>query len=127
MTTFDRPRGTMVKELDRTALTALLKSKYPSLEASAEADRNALVWASGRGYAVLHTEGVGYFANDDGTYSVSVWFNGVSHGWLDLTLEEIQGVPFTEVDLADYVRNHNDRLQGNFYEWKSVIKGGVWA
>lgn len=125
MTTYDRPRGTLVKSLDRDALTALLVSKY-DLDSGARADSNALGFTD-KGYATLHTEGVGYFVQEDGTYPVSVWFSGVSHGWLDVTLEELQALPYEEVDLADYIRNYNDRLENNFYTWRAVIKQEVTA
>jgi hypothetical protein len=125
MTTYDRPRGTLIRSLDRDALTALLLTKY-ELNAGAVASANAVAFTD-KGYATLHTEGVGYFANEDGSYSVSVWFDGVSHGWVDVALDDLLALPYEVTDLADYIRNYNDRLENNFYTWRAVIKQEVTA
>lgn len=117
-----RTKGVNVLLLDADKTTALIRSRYSN--ASTELTADPMVVVNGdKGLAVVCTEGVGYFADENGKFPVnySLDFGG---GYLDITLEELLPlISTTTVDLADFVRVFGDRLETNLAIWQSYAKG----
>lgn len=142
MTHFERKYGQLVRRLDSDKLLALgievLTAQYGELDQTARVEplvlvqtKDASVWWDSperdRRLAVICSEGVGW-KEDDKTGLVTFY---VDFGWTGNNSLKVQVHPrrikecLTDetVDLADFIRNYNDRLESNFDLWSYEIRG----
>lgn len=75
--------------------------------------------------AIVNYEGVGDHNDEDSDIHIHFSFgiNGGMIWYLDLDAEYAATMATDEeVELSEFIRNHNDRLQRNFYIWHSWAK-----
>lgn len=71
-------------------------------------------------WAVINSEGVGHFADKDGTARVYFWLDANYMDSVELDLPTIDGcMDGGHVDIADFIRTFGDRLHANHYAWYS--------
>lgn len=123
MTTFDRPQGTIIRLLDVAKATAYLRDKFwQNAPDYFKADHMAVVNGE-NGLATLCSEGVGWFKDSSGMVPIN-FRAGDSSGYYDIPAEDLPALISDEtVDLAEFIRNYNDRLENNFYQWKQYANG----
>ncbi len=110
----------MVRALDQEKVLTFLKAKFPELPVSV--DKYAIAVGE-KGAAIVGTEGVGYFADENGKYPIHFQLDW---GWqyLDVSGDELASLLSREtIDLADLVRVFGDRLDNNFYLWYNYTEG----
>ncbi len=142
MTHFDRETGYLVRRLDSNKLLELgkqiLELQYGGLDDHPSVEQLVLVetkddsvWGWGdnkqKRLAVICSEGVGW-QEDDKDGLVPFWVDFGHYGSHALKVRVHPRVIkecLTDevVDLADFIRNHNDRLQGNFLTWLAQVRG----
>lgn len=123
MTTFERPMGTFIRLLDVEKATDYLRNKFwQDAPDTFEAEAMAVVNGE-KGLATLCSEGVGWFEDKNGNVPINFW-QGNDSGYYDIPAEDLPALISDKVvDLANFVRNYNDRLENNFYAWKSYANG----
>lgn len=120
----------MVSELDLNKATALIheviRRNNPDVEEEVLSKYKAQPMAvvNGKdGIAVICTEGVGWVTDKDGLLPVHFWYQDWQQNYFDVTPEEVLSCLSDEqIDLAEFIRVHNDRLENNFYIWYSYAK-----
>jgi hypothetical protein len=116
-----RTRGTMVRVINDDQLSALLIEATGDVNAS---PTYSYALAKGKdGDLLICSEGVGYYFQDgEAPLSVTI-MDGNTMSWLDATatLDELEELPTTEVDLADFVRVFGARLENNFWVWHGEL------
>lgn len=124
MTTFERPRGIFIQLLDVEKATAYLRKNFwEDAPETFKADGMAIVNGE-NGLATLCSEGVGWFKDENGMIPINFWMAN-SSGYYDIPAEDLPSLIHETnfIDLADFIRNYNDRLENNFYQWKHYAKG----
>lgn len=124
MTTFDRPKGVVVRLLDVEKATQFIKDYWNDQTFDITAEAMAVVNGE-KGLATLCSEGVGWFPDKDGNVPINYWGKNGQNGYIDIPIEKLpELISTTEViDLAEFIRNYNDRLENNFYQWKQYANG----
>lgn len=138
MTHYDRPTGYVVHRLDSERLLELGKSilelQYGVLDDVARVESLVLVktnkpsvWGLGDqpALAVVCSEGVGW-DEDSKNGLVSFWVDFGHYGSHALEVKVHPRViekylSGETVELGEFIRNHNDRLESNFDLWKHAI------
>lgn len=111
-----RTKGTMVHLLDLDKANAYFANTVP--EYNGKVDYMAVV-VTEKGLATLCTEGVGWNADAEGKVPINISW-GMSMGYIDIPIEDLEGLVSDEkIDLADFIRVFGDRLENNFYIWKT--------
>lgn len=140
MTRFTREHGQVVRLLDSEKLLALglevLTAQYGDLDPIARVEplilvetKEASVWWDSperdRRLAVICSEGVGWQEDKDtGLVPFFVDFGHYGSNALKVQVHprRIKACLSDEtIDLADFIRNYNDRTENNYYIWKSQI------
>ena len=112
----NRTKGVMVHLLDLDKANAYFANMIP--EYNGKVDYMAVV-VTEKGLATLCTEGVGWNADAEGKVPINISW-GMSQGYIDIPVEDLAGLVSDEmVDLADFIRVFGDRLENNFYIWKT--------
>lgn len=115
----NRTKGVMVHLLDQTKADEYLSKIVPDYYG--KADYMAVV-VTKKGLATLCTEGVGWNADANGKVPINCSW-GMSTGYIDIPVEDLDSLVSDEmVDLADFIRVFGDRLESNFYIWKTEAK-----
>lgn len=124
-----RRSGFFVNLLDNDKLTAVIRERVVSVHGGTVEDAQRYVAGRGvlvktaKGIAYICTEGVGWWAEDDGTIEVE-FSGGMSIGYTAIPLDDVVACVSDEtVDLRDFVRVFGDRLDTNCYLWQSEITG----
>jgi hypothetical protein len=112
----------LVNRLDGDKATALIRSQtVPNLAPDAVAE-DMVVINTPRGLATVCTEGVGWFANDDGEYLLGA-FIGYHETSYMITEDELKSCILGEmIDLKDFINVFGDRLETNFTIWYNQAK-----
>ena len=115
-----RPKGRLIRMLDQEKVQAFLETKFP--DAPVRVGRYAM--AVGKdGAAIIGTEGVGYFADNDNCYPIHFTLNW-GHTYVDVSGEDMCGLLANEtIDLADLIRVFGDLLENNFFLWYNYTEG----
>jgi hypothetical protein len=139
MTHYDRKYGQLVRRLDSDKLLALgievLTAQYGDLDTVSSVEslvlvetKDASVWGLGdqKRLAVICSEGVGW-TEDDKNGLVTFWVDFGHYGSHALAVKVhprriLECLTDETVDLADFIRNYNDRLQSNYSLWASEIR-----
>ena len=124
MTTYDRPKGIFIQLLDvEKATDYLRKNFYPDAPETFKAEAMGVVNGE-KGLATLCSEGVGWFADKFGKVPINYWGINGQNGYIDIPAEDLPSLIHERnfIDLADFIRNYNDRLENNFYQWKNYAK-----
>jgi len=124
MTTFERPRGVFIQLLDVEKATQYIKDYWNDQSFDITAEAMAVVNGE-KGLATLCSEGVGWFADKDGKVPINYWGLNGQNGYIDIPAEDLPSLIHEKnfIDLADFIRNYNDRLENNFYQWKQYANG----
>ena len=124
MTTFDRPKGIFVQLLDVEKATQYIKDYWNDQTFDITAEAMAVVNGE-KGLATLCSEGVGWFADKFGKVPINYWGKNGQNGYIDIPAEDLPSLIHEKnfIDLADFIRNYNDRLENNFYQWKQYANG----
>ena len=120
MTHHDR-KSLMVTQLDETKATALVREvlvrNYPQIDATKYKAQPMAVVNGTKGLSTVCTEGVGWNTDSNGMYTL-MYFGDFSENSVDITREELLSCLSDEqIDIAQFIRNHNDRLQTNYEIW----------
>jgi hypothetical protein len=112
----------LVNRLDGDKATALIRSKtVPNLAPDAVAE-DMVVINTPKGLTTVCTEGVGWFANDDGEYLLGA-FIGYHETSYMITEDELKSCILGEmIDLKDFINVFGDRLETNFTIWYNQAK-----
>lgn len=115
-------KSILVNRLDGDKATALIRSQtVPNLAPDAVAE-DMVVINTPRGLATVCTEGVGWFANDDGEYLLGA-FIGYHETSYMITEDELKSCILGEmIDLKDFINVFGDRLETNFTIWYNQAK-----
>lgn len=124
MKTFDRPRGIFVQLLDVEKATQYIKDYWNDQTFDIKAEQMAIVNGD-KGLATVCSEGVGWFVDEFGKVPINYWGINGQNGYIDIPAEDLPSLIHEKnfIDLADFIRNYNDRLENNFYQWKSYATG----
>lgn len=119
-----RTKGTIIHQLDPEALGNIIAQKLGKPNAKPTYDY--AIGVSTSGVALICSEGVGDFIASEAEVSAIIETptdKGYNLQWADvsLTMEELQTIPTTKVDLADFVRVFGARLESNFSIWKTAL------
>jgi hypothetical protein len=119
----NRVKGTIVHLLDPEKTTAFIKRHYSNQDADVKAE--AMVVVNGRnGLATVVSEGVGWYADENGKLPVNYYVGDYNSGYQDITVEELLPlISDKTIDLADFVRVFGDRLENNLALWQNYAKG----
>jgi hypothetical protein len=120
MTDFAR-KSLLVSTLDTARATELVQKvlgrDFPEGDFSRYKAQPMAVVNTEKGLATICTEGVGWHADSNGLYTIG-YFRDFGEGWIDVTLSDVVScISKEQVDLAQFIRNHNDRLQMNYELW----------
>jgi hypothetical protein len=118
-----RIKGTVVHLLDPIKTATLIKSRYSNQDTEIKAE--PMVVVNGRnGLATVVSEGVGWYADENGKLPVNYYAGDFNSGYQDITVEELMPLISDEtIDLADFVRIFGDRLETNLSLWQNYAKG----
>jgi hypothetical protein len=107
----------LVNRLDGDKATALVRSKTTDTLAPDTVAEDMVVINTRRGLATVCTEGVGWFADDDGQYLLPAFIGYQETSYL-ITEEELKSCMLGEtIDLKDFINVFGDRLENNFTIW----------
>jgi hypothetical protein len=125
----NRRAGYLVNLLDQDKLTALIRERVVSVHGGTVEDAQRYIAGRGvlaktvKGIAYICGEGVGWWADEDGTIEVE-FSGGMSIGYTAIPLDDVVACISSEtVELRDFVRVFGDRLDSNCYVWQSEITG----
>lgn len=131
MTLGNRATGYPVRLIDADKLDALIRHRVVSVHGASEEDAQRYSGGAGvlvktdKGVAYICTEGVGWWAEDDGTIEVQ-FHGGMSIGYTAIPLEDVVACLSSEtVELGEFIRTFGDRLDSNFWLWARKISGIV--
>jgi hypothetical protein len=118
----------MVTKLDEDKATELVREvlvrNYPEGDFSRYKAQPMVVVNGTKGLSTVCTEGVGWNIDSNGMYTL-MYFADFSQNSVDITREELLSCLSDEqVDLAQFIRNHNDRLQTNYEIWYYYGRNG---
>ena len=115
-----RPKGRLIRLLDQEKVKAFLEAKFPDLPVRV----GQYAIAVGKdGAAIVGTEGVGYFADNDGNYPIHFLLDW-GHTYIDVSGADLASLLSREtIDIADLVRVFGDRLENNFFLWYHYTSG----
>lgn len=112
----------LVNRLDGDKATALIRSQTTDTLAPDTVAEDMVVINTPRGLATVCTEGVGWFANDDGEYLLGA-FIGYHETSYMITEDELKSCILGEmIDLKDFINVFGDRLETNFTIWYNQAK-----
>jgi hypothetical protein len=119
----ERIRGTVVHLLDPIKTAEFIKRHYSNQ--STEITAEPMVVVNGKnGLATLISEGVGWYADENGNVPVNYHAGQFNSGYQDISVEELKTlISDKTIDLADFVRVFGDRLENNFYLWVNYANG----
>ena len=125
----ERATGYEIRLIDADKLTDLIRERVvrihganPDEAGRYSGGRSALVKTE-KGIAYLCTEGVGWWAEDDGTIEVE-FHAGMHTGYTAIPLEDVVACMSSEkVELGEFIRTFGSRLESNFWAWKNAIDG----
>jgi len=119
----NRVKGTIVHLLDPEKTTAFIKRHYSNQSADVKAE--PMVVINGKnGLATMVSEGVGWFADENGKLPVNYYVGDYNSGYQDITVEELKTlISDKTIDLADFVRVFGDRLENNLALWQNYARG----
>lgn len=119
----NRTKGTIVHLLDPIKTATLIKSRYSNQDTEITAE--PMVVVNGRnGLATVVSEGVGWYADENGKVPVNYYAGEFNSGYQDITVEELMPLISDEtIDLADFVRVFGDRLETNLSLWQNYARG----
>lgn len=142
MTNRNRTRGTIVRQLDRSAVSELalakLREQYPDAEwTAATQDMTYAIGETTEGQlALICSEGVGWIVSDETPGQLDFMTGWIDNGErrhsmtpttrLSFTGDELRQLAATgqAIDLADLVREFGDRLEVNFSIWHRQLTAG---
>jgi hypothetical protein len=106
--------------LDQEKVQAFLETKFPDLPV--RVDKYAMLVGKD-GAAIVGTEGVGYFADENNCYPIHFTLDW-GYQYVDVSGEDMCGLLSNEtIDLADLIRVFGDRLENNFAIWYNYTEG----
>lgn len=123
-----RPTGYLVHKVDQDKLTAWLQAKARDVHEMTEweayrAGHMVIVKRTNGKVGVICTEGVGWSADDDGLLDVQAWYYGAPQ-WIGVPEADLVAMVSDEtVELGEFIREHNARLEVNFAIWRDEITG----
>ena len=116
----ERKAGYEVHLLDSDKLTEYLLSIWADAPSTARVTRQAIALTK-KGVAVVVSEGVGWFVNDDDTFDVE-YTNGMSYAYMKVpTSVVLEAVSTERIELRDFVRSFGSRLDINCGIWQDAI------
>lgn len=112
----------LVNRLDGDKATALIRSQTTDRLAPDTVAEDMVVVNTPRGLATVCTEGVGWWANDDGEYLLGAFIGYAETSYM-ITEEELKSCISGEmIDLKDFINTFGDRLETNFSLWYNQVK-----
>ena len=119
----DRTFGTIVHVIDVEKATEFIKNRFEAPDLDITAERMAIVNGK-NGLATVVTEGVGWYADENGGIPINYWGKNGNNGYIDITADELRTLISDEtIDLADHVRVFGDRLETNLDIWQGYAYG----
>ena len=83
-----------------------------------------VVVSTAKGLATICSEGVGWWANDDGKYLLGGYVGAWGEPTYYLTAEELGSLISDEmIEFSDFVNTFGDRLETNYSLWYDQIRG----
>ena len=83
-----------------------------------------VVVSTAKGLATICSEGVGWWANDDGKYLLGGYIGAFGEPTYYVTAEELESLISDEmVEFSDFVRSFGARLETNYSLWYDEIRG----
>ena len=83
-----------------------------------------VVVSTATGLATICSEGVGWWANDDGKYLLGGYVGAWGEPTYFVTAEELGSLISDEmIEFSDFVRSFGDRLETNYSLWYDEIRG----
>lgn len=112
----------LVNRLDGDKATALIRSKTTDTLAPDTVAEDMVVINTTKGLTTVCTEGVGWWANDDGEHLLGA-FIGYHETSYMITEDELKSCILGEmIDLKDFINVFGDRLENNFDLWYNKAK-----
>jgi hypothetical protein len=116
----ERKAGYEVHLLDNVKLTEYMKSTWQTAPENAGVTSQAIALTK-KGVAVIISEGVGWYANDDDTFDIQ-YTNGMGYYYMTIPVDVVMGAVSAErVELRDFVRSFGSRLDNNCWLWQDAI------
>lgn len=116
MTNHNRPRGAVGILLDPEILLAGIRAAYPE-DTITGLDGPQLLLETRQGWAVIGTEGVGYYEHEG---SIEIWckVSLFSSTTFSASVDAVLAARTAEtIDSADHIRVFGGRLDSNHYLW----------
>ena len=83
-----------------------------------------VVVSTAKGLATICSEGVGWWANDDGKYLLGGYIGAYGEPTYYVTAEELESLISDEmIEFSDFVRSFGARLETNYSLWYDEIRG----
>ena len=83
-----------------------------------------VVVSTAKGLATICSEGVGWWANDDGKYLLGGYIGAFGEPTYYVTAEELESLISDEmIEFSDFVRSFGARLETNYSLWYDEIRG----
>ena len=83
-----------------------------------------VVVSTATGLATICSEGVGWWANDDGKYLLGGYIGAFGEPTYYVTAEELESLISDEmIEFSDFVRSFGARLETNYSLWYDEIRG----
>lgn len=83
-----------------------------------------VVVSTAEGLATICSEGVGWWANEDGKYLLGGYIGAWGEPTYFVTAEELSSLISDEmIEFSDFVRSFGDRLEVNYSLWYDEIRG----
>jgi hypothetical protein len=125
MTNYNRPRGAVGILLDNEILLAGIRAAYPEdipEDAIDRVDGPQLLLKTGQGWAVIGTEGVGYYESEG---TIAIYYAVSPLGMFttyDTPIAAVLAARTAEtIDLADHIRVFGSRLDSNHGLWFRAV------
>ena len=83
-----------------------------------------VVVSTGKGLATVCSEGVGWWANEDGKYLLGGYIGAYGEPTYFVTAEELASLISDEmIEFSEFVNTFGDRLETNYSLWYDQIRG----
>ena len=83
-----------------------------------------VVVSTGKGLATVCSEGVGWWANEDGKYLLGGFIGAYGEPTYFVTAEELASLISDEmIEFSEFVNTFGDRLETNYSLWYDQIRG----
>ena len=110
-------------DLEKASLFFTDKARAAGQDVVVHAEPFAVV-STGKGLATVCSEGVGWWANEDGKYLLGGYIGAYGEPTYFVTAEELASLISDEmIEFSEFVNTFGDRLETNYSLWYEEIRG----